>query len=561
MKEKCFIPVIVCALLLCVSGLFAATLNVGAGKPYATISAALADAGVGDTIIVDPGTYAEAIKVTKPGIKIYGPNRDVEPYTQNRGPEAVIVHTTPPATVMVDLGAGATAAGVEFNGFKIDGENKAIQTGKTAAQAGSDDIFAYNIVTNFDGKGVGGGGPNCQIAHNLVTNIINLSGTGGNTGIHTSTGGTAGATLKIIYNTLININYAGIQPGNQSYYDVMGNNIQNTGRHGINIGSNSRFVRVIGNRIANVNYQDNRTDEDTGGIRAYCNPPFINSDIEIAYNTVENAMNGLHFRGSMCDETRDEWNGVDGCNPFSAGGCTYPGVLKGEYQHPMGIPPNMTVHDNNFINCLNWGINAFRPIQPGDCGYTDPPVVLDAQNNYIEGNINGDVSTTVTQNNNPAASIILGDSDGDGIDDWEEIYIYGTDPNDADQDNDGVLDGVQLKLGGDPKNGTPAPGPVPGPGDSDGDGYYDWYEALVGTSWTDKNDYPKLGDINKNGVIDNGDAAIVYNFVLGKIEGFGFDPDRMDVNQDGVVNNLDANILFNKFLGIAGYGILPYRLP
>jgi len=35
----------------------------------------------------------------------------------------------------------------------------------------------------------------------------------------------------------------------------------------------------------------------------------------------------------------------------------------------------------------------------------------------------------------------------------------------------------------------------------------------------------------------------------------------MDVNQDGVVNNLDANILFNKFLGIAGYGILPYRLP
>ncbi|MGA2666815.1 MAG: DUF11 domain-containing protein [Patescibacteria group bacterium] len=43
------------------------TLNVGAGQTYSTINAAYTAAAAGDTIVVQPGTYNEAISVTKSG--------------------------------------------------------------------------------------------------------------------------------------------------------------------------------------------------------------------------------------------------------------------------------------------------------------------------------------------------------------------------------------------------------------------------------------------------------------------------------------------------------------
>jgi uncharacterized protein YkwD len=42
------------------------------------------------------------------------------------------------------------------------------------------------------------------------------------------------------------------------------------------------------------------------------------------------------------------------------------------------------------------------------------------------------------------------DSDGDGLTDWEEINIYGTDPNDPDTDGDGMNDGDEVFLGRNP---------------------------------------------------------------------------------------------------------------
>ena len=46
------------------------------------------------------------------------------------------------------------------------------------------------------------------------------------------------------------------------------------------------------------------------------------------------------------------------------------------------------------------------------------------------------------------------DNDSDGLNDLEEVSIYRTDPKDPDSDNDGYLDGVEIKYNYDPnKNG------------------------------------------------------------------------------------------------------------
>jgi len=49
---------------------------------------------------------------------------------------------------------------------------------------------------------------------------------------------------------------------------------------------------------------------------------------------------------------------------------------------------------------------------------------------------------------------ILRDSDMDGISDYDEINIYGTDPNSMDSDNDGYFDGVEIITGFNPVDGS-----------------------------------------------------------------------------------------------------------
>ena len=70
------------------------------------------------------------------------------------------------------------------------------------------------------------------------------------------------------------------------------------------------------------------------------------------------------------------------------------------------------------------------------------------------------------------------DSDGDGLNDDEEIDVYGTDPNDPDTDDDLFTDGEEIADGTDPL--APPPSGT-GAADHDGDGLSNNEEASFGT--------------------------------------------------------------------------------
>jgi hypothetical protein len=72
-----------------------------------------------------------------------------------------------------------------------------------------------------------------------------------------------------------------------------------------------------------------------------------------------------------------------------------------------------------------------------------------------------------------------GDRDGDGLTDFDELYVYGTDPYKFDTDCDNLHDGFELKYGTDPLDD-----------DSDDDGYYDGVEVMLGTNPLDPSDFP-----------------------------------------------------------------------
>jgi len=69
----------------------AATLNVGSGKTYTTITAAYNAAVAGDTIYVYPGTYKEKLTITKASITLKG---SAYPATNPSANQALLTYAT-----------------------------------------------------------------------------------------------------------------------------------------------------------------------------------------------------------------------------------------------------------------------------------------------------------------------------------------------------------------------------------------------------------------------------------------------------------------------------------
>lgn len=123
----------------------------------------------------------------------------------------------------------------------------------------------------------------------------------------------------------------------------------------------------------------------------------------------------------------------------------------------------------------------------------------DTDEDGLSDTIEGDLGT------NPGAK----DSDGDGLDDGDEVNVYKTSPTKADTDGDGFTDGDEVYTGFDPRV---AGGKLP---DTDADGLADIYETAHGYD-------PNNADMDKDGLADGDELRV-----------FGTDLKNPDTDNDG----------------------------
>ena len=159
-------------------------------------------------------------------------------------------------------------------------------------------------------------------------------------------------------------------------------------------------------------------------------------------------------------------------------------------------------------------------------------------------------TTDLIGNSIPSTGVldVLDDSDGDGLDDDEEILL-GTDPDNPDTDGDGIEDGAEGGAGTDPVVA-----------DTDGDGIEDGQEVTLGTDPTDADtDDDGLEDgeeTGANGIVDAGetnplDADSDDDGLTdgdeqngdGPLADFGStNPLNADTDNDGIADGIEAGL-------------------
>ena len=140
------------------------------------------------------------------------------------------------------------------------------------------------------------------------------------------------------------------------------------------------------------------------------------------------------------------------------------------------------------------------------------------------------------------------DDDSDGLSNDDEVNIHGTDPNDPDSDDDGILDGVEVANGLDPNSdvgddgadGDPdmdtlsnideidTHGTDPQDDDTDNDNLKDNEE--INTHMTD----PLSDDSDEDNLTDDEE-------VTAGADGFITDPNETDTDTDGVQDDIDTD--------------------
>lgn len=146
------------------------------------------------------------------------------------------------------------------------------------------------------------------------------------------------------------------------------------------------------------------------------------------------------------------------------------------------------------------------------------------------------------------------DTDGDGVEDLMEVFLgrsATTATSASDADGDGWPFGFDRVATFD----TSGDGNV----DQDSDGFSDGYERVHGADPFSATSVPVIGDVNGNGVTDNNDASVIFNYYLGNIGAPAY-PGRADINRSGAVDYVDAVVLFNWSLApVKRVAIIPNK--
>jgi parallel beta-helix repeat protein len=187
-----------------------ATLTVGGGKTYATIQAALAAAGNGDTVAVYPGTYTVGSTADPGGLKITQSNLKL----QARGSNVKIVAD---AGLANDAIIDVTGTNDKIDGFTIDGNGNQSKSIDAAVE-----IF---------------GGGSATVSNNTIRGLFNASITGPSVdrvGMGVRVGDNTRATGKVGTAT------------------VLDNEIESYNKAGVTIDAAGSFATVTGNTITGV---------------------------------------------------------------------------------------------------------------------------------------------------------------------------------------------------------------------------------------------------------------------------------------------------------------------
>lgn len=108
------------------------------------------------------------------------------------------------------------------------------------------------------------------------------------------------------------------------------------------------------------------------------------------------------------------------------------------------------------------------------------------------------------------------DIDVDGLDDYQELTIYGTDPRNIDTDDDGMSDGFEIQYDFDPLSADSG-------GDADGDGLSNLEEYNLGTN-------PRNTDTDGDSLNDYDEVTIYLT-----------DPTTADTDRDGLSDSEELN--------------------
>lgn len=198
------------------------------------------------------------------------------------------------------------------------------------------------------------------------------------------------------------------------------------------------------------------------------------------------------------------------------------------------------------------------------------PLVVNASQNNYDGDALGDLCDPDADNDGllntdeTSTNWLDEDSDDDNYGDYEEIWHNGqsgyqfifnkdTNPNDADTDNDGLLDGDEVYLfGTDPLLA-----------DSDSNGIADGFEDFDGDGLVNMADPLPLdvnyqdGDMDNSMTVNAADVLIIQRIALGSLMPVLAHYQHGDVSPlgapDGVIDTADLLLVMRKALGLATF--------
>ncbi len=272
----------------------------GSNTPcYSTIQAAINASTNGDEIIVDAGTYIEALIINKE-VTILGPNAAVSPNGGSRVTEAIInLNSNTSFAIRI------MANNVTFKGFRIINSNcpgallsgGATGAGSYSTIATSNVTIEKNLFTNLVGNAIytAGSITTWAITDNNISNLTNFT-TGGTFGSGISVW--SGATgLSITNNTMSSMGHNGIQlimnSGTGTNLSVQNNTISTVPRSGISMNGGWNTALISNNSITGANSASSSTD---GGMKVQS----LNTvtGLVISNNTFTSNFNGFYVQNN-----------------------------------------------------------------------------------------------------------------------------------------------------------------------------------------------------------------------------------------------------------------------